>query len=116
MKTWRTLLLPPLAALLLCGTGGALAQRPQTALDAAWRFQRTEAPEAARPDFDAGAWTDVALPHTWNGVDGEAGGPYYRGAGWYRRVIERPAPAPGRRQFLEFDGATMAAQVETRPL
>lgn len=111
MKTLRTLVLPTLAALLLSVTGGALAQRTQTPLDGAWRFQRADVPEAARPDFDDGAWAAVTLPHTWNGVDGEAGGPYHRGAGWYRHVVERPAAATGRRQFLEFDGATMAADV-----
>lgn len=112
MRKLHALLLPLLAALLLSGTGGAQAQRTQTALDGAWRFHRADLPEAARPDFDDGAWSQVALPHTWNVADGEVGGAFYRGAGWYRRAIDRPATArPAARQFIEFDGATLAADV-----
>ncbi|HLO93032.1 MAG TPA: glycoside hydrolase family 2 TIM barrel-domain containing protein, partial [Burkholderiaceae bacterium] len=89
----------------------AHAGRITTVLDGAWRFQRADVSAAAEPGFDDAAWSTVALPHTYNGVDGEAGGAYYRGAAWYRHVIERPVRAKGRRQFLEFDGATMAADV-----
>jgi beta-galactosidase/beta-glucuronidase len=51
----------------------------------------------------------VALPHTFNAVDGEAGGAFYRGPAWYRRTLDL-APGDARR-FIEFDGAAMAADV-----
>jgi beta-galactosidase len=108
-------LLRLLGTLLLAGSTSALAQRSHTPLDGAWRFERADVAEAANPSFDDTAWRAVTLPHTWNAPDGEAGGAYHRGAGWYRRIIERPAAAvsaaSGRRQFLEFDGATLAADV-----
>ncbi|WP_235531967.1 glycoside hydrolase family 2 protein [Pelomonas sp. Root1237] len=86
-----------------------MAQRQQLLLDGPWRFQAGDAKAAA--ELDDSTWARVVLPHSFNAVDGEAGGAYYRGAAWYRRVLERPAAAAGRRQFLEFDAATMAAEV-----
>ncbi|KQV47931.1 hypothetical protein ASC95_18265 [Pelomonas sp. Root1217] len=86
-----------------------MAQRQQLLLDGPWRFQAGDAKTAA--ELDDSTWARVVLPHSFNAVDGEAGGAYYRGAAWYRRVLQRPAAAAGRRQFLEFDAATMAAEV-----
>jgi len=80
-------------------------------LDGSWRFLREDVPAASAEDFDDSAWPVVTLPHTWNGVDGEAGGDYYRGAGWYRRELRLP-PAPAASQrFLQFDGAALVADV-----
>lgn len=108
----RAALLCAVGLLLLAACALAQAQRRSTLLEGEWRFERVDRPEAAAPDFDDAAWARVKLPHTWNASDGEAGGAYHRGAGWYRRVIERPTAAtPSRRQFLEFDGATLAAEV-----
>ncbi|MBW8848304.1 MAG: hypothetical protein JF607_25450 [Burkholderiales bacterium] len=110
--SWRSNRRAALLAVLWLVLATAQAARTVTPLDGSWQFAREDIAAAAQADFDDGAWARVTLPHTWNAQDGEAGGPYYRGAGWYRRVIERPAGAAGgRRQFLEFDGATMAADV-----
>ncbi len=88
----------------------AQATRLTTVLEDAWRFQRADVTGAEAPDFDDGDWSTVALPHTYNVPDGETGGTPYRGAAWYRRSIE-VAPAGAMRRFLEFDGATLAADV-----
>lgn len=99
-------------AALLVTAASAQAARTSAALDGPWRFTRADVASAAEPALDDATWDGVTLPHTWNGTDGEAGGGFYRGPGWYRRTIERPAQAePGRRQFVEFDGATMATDV-----
>jgi len=74
-----------------------------------WRFVRADAASASAPDFDDAAWASVTLPHTWNAVDGEAGGAYYRGPAWYRRSLDW-AGGVGR-VFLEFDGAALATEV-----
>jgi len=111
MNRRSTLRAAALAALLLMAAA-VHAARSSTLLDGPWRFDRADPAGAAEPAFDDAAWQRVTLPHTWNAPDGEVGGAYYRGAGWYRRVIDRPAGAtPGRRQFLEFDGATLASDV-----
>jgi len=85
------------------------ATRTTVALDGAWRFQRTDVAGAEAPDFSDAAWPTVTLPHTYNAIDGEAGGAYYRGPVWYRRIVDLPAAA--RRRFLEFDGAALATDV-----
>ncbi|MDR7271913.1 beta-galactosidase [Pelomonas saccharophila] len=88
----------------------AQAGRTSTPLDGAWRFQRTDVAGAEAPGFDDAAWTAVALPHTYNADDGETGGTPYRGAAWYRRTLDVP-PGAATRRFLEFDAATLAADV-----
>ena len=55
-------------------------------------------------------FTEIALPHTWNAFDGQDGGSdYYRGTGIYK--IALPAPTPGKRQYIEFQGANHIATV-----
>ncbi|RZL40715.1 MAG: glycoside hydrolase family 2 protein [Rubrivivax sp.] len=99
-------------ALLLAMMATAQAARTATPLDDGWRFTRADVAGADDPGHDDADWAPVTLPHTWNVPDGETGGTPYRGAGWYRRVIDRPSAdrATGR-QFIEFDGATLAADV-----
>ena len=55
-------------------------------------------------------FSTVALPHTWNAMDGQDGGAdYWRGTGYYE--IDLPAPTPGKRQYIEFRGANHIAAV-----
>jgi len=80
-------------------------------LDAGWRFVRQDVTEASQAQFDDRTWPRISLPHTWNVGDGDVGGTYYRGAGWYRRTLIVASTAPGARRYLEFDGAALAADV-----
>jgi beta-galactosidase len=80
-------------------------------LDAGWRFIRQDVANASDVRFDDHAWPRVRLPHTWNATDGDDGGTCYRGAGWYRRNLDVPPEAGGRRHYLEFDGAALAADL-----
>lgn len=61
-----------------------------------------------------GSCTEVTLPHTWNGRDGQDGGnDYWRGACAYRRQFPRPDFRPGReRVYLEFYGVNASAAVK----
>ncbi len=53
---------------------------------------------------------EVTLPHTWNALDGQDGGnDYYRGVGVYE--IALPDPTPGKRQYIEIQGANHVATV-----
>ena len=61
---------------------------------------------------DGDAPVRVALPHTWNNLDGQDGaddGGYWRGIGSYH--ISLPAPTAGCRQYIEFQGANHVATV-----
>ena len=52
----------------------------------------------------------VALPHTWNALDGQDGGnDYYRGDGHY--TFSLPNPTSGKRQYIEFGAANHRATV-----
>jgi len=102
-----------LALLLCCGLPALAASEGRTvqALDTGWRFMRADLAHAEQRDLDDRAWPTVSLPHTFNGLDGEAGGAYYRGPAWYRRELRLPNFVAGQRRFLQFDGATLVADV-----
>jgi beta-galactosidase len=88
------------------------AARTDTLIDSGWRFLRSDAAGANATAFDDSAWTAVALPHTWNALDGQDGGSnYYRGIGWYRRHVAVPATAAGKKIYLQFDGANIVTDV-----
>ena len=73
-----------------------------------WTFHKPG--EKARP---------VALPHTWNALDGQDGGnDYYRGTCRYERRIARGEMPAGERVYLELQGANASADVTLngRPL
>jgi beta-galactosidase len=78
-------------------------------IDGDWRFIREDAPTAREPNFDDSAWQQIALPHTWNNLDGQDGGnDYYRGPAWYRRHLQITG---GQRYFLRFEGASLKSEV-----
>src|ERR1019366_4429696 len=86
--------------------------RELLSLNPGWRFLAGDEPRAPEPGFDDAAWQAVDLPHTWNALDGEdGGGDYRRGAGWYRRHLAVDAALAGRRLYLQFDGASLMADV-----
>lgn len=100
-------------ALLLLETGPVQAagtSRQTTALAAEWRFARGDQPSAAAQSFDDTGWTRVTLPHAFNAGE-SVKGEYYRGPAWYRRWFQIAAIRPGRRLFVEFDGAALVADV-----
>jgi beta-galactosidase len=80
-------------------------------LNESWRFVRNDVMGAGSAGFDDSSWKAVTLPHTWNAMDGQDGGTYYRGIGWYRRHVMLPADAEGKKIFLEFDGANTVTDV-----
>ncbi|QNA83537.1 glycoside hydrolase family 2 protein [Sphingomonas sp. So64.6b] len=79
-------------------------------LDAGWRFTRSDVRDAANPELDDGAWDKVTLPHSFNAEDGERPD-YYRGPTWYRRPFRIDRIEPGRRLFIQVDGAATSAQL-----
>ena len=100
------------AAAWLCLAAGAAAVRPEVSLDQSWQFHFGETAGVTTWTDTPTDWTAVALPHTWNAVDGADGGANYaRGPGWYVRRFDVDAAWNGRRVFLQFDGANRRAEV-----
>ena len=60
-----------------------------------------------------GSTQEVALPHTWNALDGQDGGnDYRRGTCVYEKTFPRPEFSADERVYLEFQGANASATVE----
>ena len=60
-----------------------------------------------------GSTQEVALPHTWNAIDGQDGGnDYRRGTCVYEKTFPRPEFSADERVYLEFQGANASATVE----
>lgn len=57
-------------------------------------------------------WTQVNLPYTWNGKDGQDGGnDYYRGTCFFARNIRASDLPAGEEFYLQFDGVNSSAAV-----
>jgi beta-galactosidase len=98
-----------LACAWMAAAHGAPSPRTTVPLDDGWEFIRGDTPGARTPVPARGAWSRVALPHTFNAADGTTPNPY-RGAGWYRRTFTAPRAGTGR-TYLEFDGAALSTDV-----
>jgi beta-galactosidase len=112
MRPLRMLAAAALAAACFAGRAWADDGRTLLNLDPGWKFFAGDEARAAEAAFDDASWQSLDLPHTWNALDGEdGGGNYRRGAGWYRRHLAPDASLAGRRLYLQFDGASLAAEV-----
>ena len=110
MKSLGALLFACLAA--ASAAAPAESGREEVPLTSGWRFHPGDEADASQARFDDSSWQAVDLPHTWNGLDGEDGGNNYRrGAGWYRRHLPVGRSLAGRRLYLQFDGASLKADV-----
>lgn len=72
-----------------------------------WNFIKAD----VAVDHSPAAWDRVTVPHTWNAVDGHDGGSYYRGAGWYQRILKMDDLPAGTRTFLRFQAVGTVADV-----
>ncbi|MEO8182625.1 MAG: glycoside hydrolase family 2 TIM barrel-domain containing protein [Deltaproteobacteria bacterium] len=100
------------------GAGGSdsyvppLGGRTRLPINTEWRFLGSDAAAASATVFDDAAWTGVALPHTYNAIDGQDGGNnYYRGVAWYRKHHVLAPEAAGKKVYLEFDGVNSVCDV-----
>ncbi|HKL20826.1 MAG TPA: beta galactosidase jelly roll domain-containing protein, partial [Tichowtungia sp.] len=89
----------------------ALPARINRTVNSGWLFQKGEV-DAAGGVKNPDEWTRVNLPHTWNiaDVQDEPRG-YYRGPGWYAKVLRIPAEWKEKKVYLHFEGANQEATV-----
>lgn len=89
----------------------AVAQRIKTSLNDDWRFVREDETSASAETFDDSKWERVNLPHSYNAVDAfTMPRGYYEGPTWYRKKLVL-TPLPGKRYFIQFEGASKVATV-----
>jgi len=101
---------PLLLLVLICTAVWTATAREDLRLDSGWHFKQGEFPDASKVEYDDGDWQNVFLPHNWGWEQAQKGEKYYRGPGWYRRVLEIQ-PKPRNRYFLRFEAAGSAAEV-----
>jgi len=93
--------------------------RVTTSFDNDWRFLKSDAPGAEKPDFDDADWRKLDVPHDWsiegpfdkNNPTGGAGGFLPAGVGWYRKHFILPSDYSRRRVFIDFDGVMANSDV-----
>jgi beta-galactosidase len=93
--------------------------RSITSFDPDWRFIKSDATGAEKPEFDDSAWGTLDVPHDWS-IEGpfsktnptnRSGGYLPAGVGWYRKHFTLPMADSGRRVFIEFDGVMANSDV-----
>ncbi len=78
-------------------------------INKAWAFskQAKSAPAAYPTD-----WTELDLPYTWNGKDGQDGGnDYYRGTCCFAKRLNAEDLPEGEVKYLQFDGVNSSCEV-----
>jgi len=85
--------------------------RVDTVINSTWKFNRADVANAHLPSFDDTSWSTIDLPHTWNALDGEDSGTYYRGIGWYRKHYTIGSESLGKRIYLFFESVGISADV-----
>ena len=85
--------------------------RQEQLLEQDWKFHKGSCERAEEIGFKDADWERIRIPHTWNARDGQRGGEYYRGDGWYRRHFTIVKDWAERRIYLQFDGANRNTEV-----
>lgn len=104
--------LTPTVNVIVCDEGAFLSGRQEYNINNGWKFYKGAYSGAQAANFNDASWTTVNLPHTWNATDGQdGGGDYYRGDGWYRKVIPWSDAYEGKQVYVEFLAANTVATV-----
>lgn len=85
--------------------------RIEIPLNENWKFSKGNLENVYQIKFDDSEWQNVSLPNTWNNLDGQDGGSYYRGSAWYRKSFTIPVKLSYKKIFIRFGAANMIADV-----
>ena len=76
-------------------------------LNANWAFSKDA---TSLPAEIPNTWEQIALPHSWNALDGQDGGnDYYRGPAYYAKQLSKQDLPVADRYYLEIRGANSSA-------
>jgi len=99
----------------------SFAQSPRVMenFDQDWAFIKADPASAEQATFDDAAWRRLSVPHDWaiEGVpvkdapEGQAGGYFPTGIGWYRKRFTLPAADAARHVSIVFDGVMANSDV-----
>lgn len=83
--------------------------RREYILDKDWEFRKDCGSISEMKDVDP---ENIAVPHTWNNIDGQDGGnDYFRGTCCYRKVFSSPDISKDEQVYLEFDAVSASSMV-----
>ncbi len=83
--------------------------RSITKINAGWAFS---AQAKSVPVSYPAEWTQLDLPYTWNGKDGQDGGnDYYRGTCYFAKALKADELPEGEVKYLQFDGVNSSCEV-----
>ncbi len=78
-------------------------------INKAWAFSKQAKSVPATYPTD---WTELDLPYTWNGKDGQDGGnDYYRGTCYFAKRLSAEDLPEGEVKYLQFDGVNSSCEV-----
>ena len=101
-----------LLLLICCLSAASVYSKDYINISNKWKFFPGTIANGQSASFDDGSWTDVNIPHSWNAIDGQnGGGDYRRGDGWYRKLVDIPASANGKRVYVDIAAANMTTYV-----
>lgn len=108
-RCWLEILEPRIA--LAVGDAYSVPTDPRVSIGLSddWKVQYNAAGSPQAVGYNDAAWATVDLPHTWNGIDGQNGGSYAQGNGWYRKTLSSAeiASLAGKTIYVQFEGASM---------
>jgi beta-galactosidase len=101
-----------LAICLFFGLQASAQTRIVQSVNTNWHFHKGDVsgmPASADANTN---WEKVSIPHSWNTSDvyDDAAG-YYRGIGWYKKMIFIPSAWKSKSIYLHFEGANQVTEV-----
>ena len=93
--------------------------RTTESFDEDWRFLKSDANGAEKPNFDDSIWRKLDVPHDWS-IEGpfdeknptEGAGAFLpAGVGWYRKHFTLRDSIVGKHIFVDFDGVMANSEV-----
>ncbi|MGM0460666.1 MAG: sugar-binding domain-containing protein, partial [Bacteroidota bacterium] len=97
--------------LLIAIPSAALSQRVNSTINSGWLFHKGDV-EINNEDLSFDDWVTVNLPHTWNKDDAfDEEDDFYKGPGWYAKVLSVPEEWKDKQVFLDFEGANQETEV-----
>ncbi len=89
-----------------------LSARQIVPFNQSWYFSKDSSADASLSTISKLSWSKVSLPHTWNAKDVMDDQPgYYRGLGWYKKVLAIDETTRRKKVFLSFNGINQEAEV-----
>ena len=98
--------------LALCYAAAFAQPTLRQTINSNWGFHKGDINGFPANQADTIRWEKISLPHSWNTTDVTIDSPsYYRGVGWYKKIIYVPQSWQDKGIYLYFEGANQVTEV-----